>query len=54
MFKPIYSKYWQIHQQDLPKVAVLKALRKEQCAAPFVEEPVHKLPSVKNRQKCNI
>ena len=45
----IYLNLYEIYQQDLSKVNVLK-----QCAAPFGEHPVYNLPSAEIRQKCNV
>ena len=45
----IYLNLYEIYQQDLSKVNVLK-----QCAASFGEHPVYNLPSAEIRQKCNV
>ena len=42
------------HQQNLPKVAVLKRSRKGAMTAPFVEHLLHNLLPEKIQQICNV
>ena len=40
--------------KTFPKQLFYSAVRKEQCAASFVEHSDHNFPSAKIRQKCNV
>ena len=53
MFKQIVPSTGKISQEDSPKAAFRKYLRKEQNAAPLLERLVYSSLSGESRQKCN-